>query len=157
MAKINIARLTRDISLLRRELLERVPPHFSVKDLIRSFIGALIIGMTFTFKGLLVEISVLLTTFHLTAIVLAGVFILTLEIYFIGYARVRVKRKRKFGQFWLKRILTFYSVTVIVVLFLIFIYGLDRIVGSENVFNLIIALSFPCAIGASLADLLKQY
>lgn len=157
MASKEVMRLTRDMSLIKAHLLPRAPPKFSGKDLVKSFFGSLLVGLTFTFKGLLFEISFGLTNFHISLIILSTIIILTLEIYYIAYAKVKDKNHRGFGQFWLKRILTFYSVAILTTFILVFIYGLTTILDPGLIWKLIIAVSFPCAIGASLGDLLERY
>ena len=54
--------------------------------------------------------------------------------------------------------MTFYSVAIITSAYLAFIYNITALAGSnENIAKLIIAISMPCAIGASITDLLKKY
>lgn len=151
--------LDKDVVLIKKLLLKEVPPeHFSMKDIIRSFFGAAFIGSTFIFTRLLVEVTPLLDAWHVWAIILSTIGILTAEIYFIGYERVENKAARHFGQFWLKRLLTFYAVSIIVSAYLAWIYNITALVGnSENVVKLVIAMSLPCSIGASITDLLKKY
>jgi hypothetical protein len=58
----------------------------------------------------------------------------------------------------MKRITAFYITAILVAVMLSFTFGLQYIVGTEDKFiSLIIVLSSPCAIGASLGDLLKKY
>ena len=87
--------------------------------------------------------------------------ILTAEIYFIGYNRVTKKTQRKFGQFWLKRIISFYSVALITSTLLIYLFGLNLLPDVANNLNdilkLVVLISMPCAIGAAITDLLKKY
>ncbi|MEM3127357.1 MAG: DUF2391 family protein [Candidatus Woesearchaeota archaeon] len=147
-----------DIKAIKKRILgEEAPEHFGRKDIVRSFFGAMLFGLTFVFKGLLFQISKNLQEFHIFLIILTTIIVLTLEIYFIGYSRVENKKQRPFGQFWFKRIAVFYAVAIFTTLGLIYIYGLaDSLTTFEEV-QLVIALSLPCAVGASLADLLKQY
>ena len=44
-----------DVKHLTERLIERRPDHFSKRDVINAFFGALFLGLTFMFKGLLVE------------------------------------------------------------------------------------------------------
>ena len=107
--------IAHEVDFIKKLLLKEVPPeHFSMKDIVRSFFGAAFIGSTFIFSRLLIEIPPLLTTRHVIAIVVSTLAILTAEIYYIGYQRVENKKARPFGQFWLKRLLTFYAVSIIV-------------------------------------------
>ncbi len=154
-----ILHIKKDVDLIRKTLLKELPPeHFSVKDIVRSFFGAAFIGSTFIFTRTLVEISPFLDGLRIFFIVLSTIGILTAEIYFIGYQRVENKNKRHFAQFWIKRLLTFYSVGILVSAYLAFIYNITFLVGSpENIAKLILAASMPCSIGASITDLLKKY
>ncbi len=151
--------LEKDVTFIKKLLLKQLPPeHFSAKDVVRSFFGAAFIGSTFIFTRLLVEVTPLLDAWHVVAIVLSTVGVLTAEIYFIGYARVENKSLRPFGQFWIKRLFTFYAVSIIVSAYLAWIYNITALVGGfENVVKLVIAMSLPCSIGASITDLLKKY
>jgi len=155
----DLAHLIKDIDLIKKHLFKELPPeHFSVKDIVRSFFGAAFIGSTFIFTRTLVEISPLLDTLRILIIIFSTVGILTAEIYFIGYQRVEDKNKRHFGQFWFKRLVTFYSVGILVSAYLAFIYNITFLVGPpENIAKLILAASMPCSIGASITDLLKKY
>ncbi|MBI4140600.1 DUF2391 family protein [Candidatus Woesearchaeota archaeon] len=148
-----------EVDFIKKLLLKEVPPeHFSMKDIVRSFFGAAFIGSTFIFSRLLIEIPPLLATRHVIAIVVSTLAILTAEIYYIGYQRVENKKARPFGQFWLKRLLTFYAVSIIVSSYLALIYNVIHLVGGgDNVIKLIVAMSLPCSIGASITDLLKKY
>jgi len=157
MASINDVK--RELDVIKKLLFRELPPeHFSVKDVIRSFFGASFIGSTFIFTRTLVEISPLLDFYRIVIIIFSTIVFLSAEIYYIGYQRVENKASRPFGQFWIKRLLTFYSVGIIVSAYLAFIYNITSLVGSsENVLKLIIAASMPCSIGASITDLLKKY
>lgn len=148
-----------EIHIIKRLLFRELPPeHFSAKDVVRSFFGAFFIGSTFIFTRTLVEISPLLDSYRIMFIVLSTIGILTAEIYFIGYQRVEDKSTRPFVQFWLKRLVTFYAVGILVSACLAFIYNITSLVGpAENIVKLIVAASMPCSIGASITDLLKKY
>jgi len=150
--------LSQDVKAIKKRILGIEPPeHFGNKDIVRSFFGAFLFGLTFVFKGLIFKVSEKLTEYHLMLIIITTITILTAEIYFIGYSRVENKRARKFGQFWIKRIVTFYVIAAITTLLLVNIYGLNAGLTDFEELQLIIAISLPCAVGAGLADLLKQY
>lgn len=149
--------LLADVGLIKQILQKEVPPeHFSSKDVIRSFFGATFIGVTFIFNKNLVELAPQLDSARIGLVILSTLVLLSLEIYFIGYQRV-LDPQRTFFQFWLKRVVTFYVVALIVSLYLSFLYNVTGLVGSvENAARLVIAMSMPCAIGASITDLLKK-
>jgi len=153
--------LIQDIRTIKNKLVEREPKPFGFRDIIHAFFGSLIFGLTFALKGLLVEVGLLLTAAQQILIVISTLIILTIEIYFIGYRRVRAKEERKFLQFWLKRLITFYLVAILVSFFIIYVYGLYNLptVGGSlsNMLKLVVVVSMPAAVGAGLADLVKRY
>lgn len=147
-----------DVERIKDKLIDHTPEHFSRQDFIRASIGALFLGFSVLFSGNLVNLSSKIPVAHLFIIVLGTILILTLEIYIIGYSRVNDRVTRKFGQFWVKRILSFYLTALIISIILAYTFGLQYILPStESFIYLIIILSAPCAIGASLGDLLKKY
>ena len=154
-----IEQMHKEIDTIKKILLAELPPeHFSSKDIVRSFFGAAFIGSTFMFTRTLIEIATILDTQRIMLIILSTIGILTAEIYYIGYQRVENKKIRPFAQFWLKRLLTFYAVGIIVASYLSVIYNITYFVGTaENSVKLIIAASMPCSIGASITDLFKKY
>ena len=159
MAKLSTEeRILKDLEKIKKEI-RKVPEHFSRQGIMKAFFGALIVGLTFVLKGLLLDVSQRLTSLHLAFIIITTFSILTAEIYFIGYMRVKKteKEERKFGQFWLKRIAAFYSIALIVSVGLVYLYGINLFLSGGDTARVIIALSLPCAVGASLADLLKKY
>ncbi|MBW3003950.1 DUF2391 family protein [Candidatus Woesearchaeota archaeon] len=153
-----IDKIAKDVELLKKEILPKEPEHFGTRDLIHAFFGALVVGLTFMFKGLLIESSLRLTWTNLTIIIITTIAIITLEVYFIGYSRVSQRKKRKPGQFVIKRLVAVYLITITVSLFLTNIFGISNIAGNvENIFKIVFVLSMPCGIGAALADLFKKY
>jgi len=159
MAKID--EIKKGVDELRERLLIAEPAHFSKRDLVDAFFGALFLGVTFTIKGLLIQVSKALDGLHLFLIIISTLIILTAEIYFIGYSKVKKKSQRRFGQFWLKRIVAFYFVAVITSAFLTYLFGLNLLPDINNdffsVFRLVVLISLPCAIGAAITDLIKKY
>jgi uncharacterized membrane protein len=151
-------KLQKDVEILKRHLIEKVPPHFGARHIFTAFFGAILVGLTFTLKGLLFNVSNALTIKELSLIIFATVVVLTAEITFIGYNRVKKKEERKFFQFWIKRLLTYYGIALIVSVGLVYIYGLYNLaLGPHHVLKIVIAVSMPCAIGAAAADLLNRY
>ncbi len=154
---LQFSRLTAEVELIKQILQRELPPeHFSSRDVVRSFFGAAFLGVTFVFSKNLAELVPRLDNLRLLLIVLSTFFILTFEIYYIGYQRVR-DPERRFFQFWFKRVFTFYFVAVFVSFYLSYIYGLTGIIGTNNIVRLVVAMTMPCAIGASITDLLKKY
>jgi uncharacterized membrane protein len=147
-----------DIIKIKREIVDKTPEKFSKNDLLRSFLGSLILGFSVIFSSNLVNVSKILPLQHIFVIALFTFTVLSSEIYFIGYARVENKHERKFGQFWFKRILAFYFVAFTISLILVYVFGVIYLVETQQQFlNLMFLISTPCAIGASISDLLKKY
>ena len=90
------------------------PEHFGKKDLTRAFFGSIFVGLSFALNGLLFEVSQKLSKANLLAIIFVTLTILTIEIYFIGYQRVKDKKSRPFGEFWLRRTVGITSISLIV-------------------------------------------
>lgn len=158
MAKPALKQIADDVSFIREEMVERVPHHFTAKQMVASVFGALVFGLTFALKGLLLDVTERLTQEHIAYMLGAIVVILSAEIYYIGYSHVKNKDQRRFGQFWLKRISAYLIVGFAVSWFLTYLYGINNLVmGPEHLRNTIVALALPCCIGAGIADLLKQY
>ena len=135
MAKID--QVKKGVDELRERLLVKEPEHFSAKDIVRAFFGALLLGLTFSVKGLLIRVSQALDNTHMILIAVSTLLILTAEIYYIGYKRVTKKSERKFGQFWIKRLLVFYLVAILVSVSLVYVVGFDKPVDG-NILNLIL-------------------
>ena len=159
MAKIDDVK--KGVDELKARLLVREPEDFSMRDFVSAFFGALLLGLTFAVKGLLIKVSSALDNTNLMLIIVSTLILLTAEIYFIGYSRVRKKSQRKFGQFWLKRLVVFYFVAVVTSVFLVYLFGLNTLpeitANGMGVLKLVILISLPCAIGAAIADLLNKY
>jgi uncharacterized membrane protein len=146
-----------DVERIKDKLIDHTPDHFSRQDWVRAFIGALFLGFSVLFSGNLFNISLNIPEVHVYVIILCTLVLLTLEIYIIGYSKVADKSSRRFGQFWIKRLISFYLVALIVSAGLSYIFGLQYLVVGHQFLHLIIVLSAPCAVGASLGDLLKKY
>ncbi|MBW3015384.1 DUF2391 family protein [Candidatus Woesearchaeota archaeon] len=158
MKESRLLKIEKDVAHLKKELIIKEPEHFSIRDIISAFFGALVIGLTFMFKGLLIQQSITLSFFNVGIIVLTTLALMALEIYFIGYTRVQYKHKRKPGQFILKRLTAIYLISFTVSLYLVNIFGISKLAGNiENIMKIVLVLTLPCGIGATLSDLLKSY
>ncbi|MFP4403180.1 MAG: DUF2391 family protein [Nanoarchaeota archaeon] len=153
--------LEKNIDYLKKTLVFKTPSKFSIKDVVNSFFGSLLIGLTFVFKGGLIELAINLTYTHLVLIVFVTLLILVFQILFISYLRVPNKKERKVVSFVIKRLIVLYSVSLFVTLILIFLLNVNNNPLIANNFeiirNLIILVSFPCTIGAAIPGLLKKY
>lgn len=148
-----------DVQEVKRILLREAPPeYFSLKDVARSFFGALFLGFAMLSK-LLVDLAPRLTSQHIILIIIFTIVILTIEIYFIGFARFTSseRKARPFSEFWAKRFITFYIVAIAVSSLLAWIYNIGAILPQDQVLKFVIMLSMPCAIGAATGDLLRKY
>ncbi len=158
MAKLD--RIEQEVHIIKERLVEKIPGHFDMKHAVTAFFGALFFGFTFVLKGLLLDVGLALATWDLILMTVATWVILTAEIYFVGYARVpsNQRRIRPFGQFWAKRITAYYFISLIVAFMLLYLYGMAELAGTpDNVLKLVVAISFPAAIGAAVSDLLGKY
>jgi len=153
--------LEENICRIREGLIEKVPSRFSKRDVVNAFFGSLILGLTFILKGGMIEAARYLEEINMVLIIFATIFILILEIYFISYMRVKNRNARKASQFIAKRLLTLYTITLIVTFSLIYLLNLNNhpLIGNEfyYIIRLAIITSFPCAIGAAVPSLLKKY
>jgi len=149
-----------EIFRLRERLLDRVPEHFSTRDIINAFFGSLIIGLTFILKGATVRIAVGLDLTRVLLLIALTLFILMTEIYFIGYSRVKDKSHRKMGQFMTKRLVALYFITVITSFLLVYLLNLNNspdLHDFNDVMKLVAVVAFPCAVGAAVPNLLQKY
>ena len=158
MAQNPIHQIANDTRLLREQLVEKVPGHFDMRHVISAWLGSLFFGFTFVLKGLLLEIGLRLDNIHLALLVIATLTIISAEIYFVGYARVPDKQKRRFFQFWIKRISAYYGIAIFTSFLLLSVYGITTFIPDPKlIFKLVIAISFPAGVGAAAGDLLKRY
>lgn len=158
--KKEIEYIEAEIHQIRERLLDRIPEHFSKREMINAFFGSLTIGITFILKGATVRTAVGLDVFHTELVIAATLLILFVEIYFIGYSRVKDKNKRKLGQFMTKRLFALYSITVLVSFSLVYLLNLNNgeyVTSFMDVMKIVVVVSFPCAIGAAVPSLLKKY
>ncbi len=155
--KQKIDKIEKNVELLEERLLEKKPDRFSAKDIYIAFFGALVVGFAFTFNSLLIQVVKALTWNHVYILIAATVFILLLQIYFIGYLRVKGDPGRNLFEFTAKRLPTFYLISLFVAALLIYIYGLNQFLTDGEWIKALFAISLPCAAGAAISDLLKKY
>ncbi len=155
--EVEIEKIESEIELLREKLLEKRPEHFSVRDVVTSFFASTILGLTFVFNGALVERVENLTNSKVFLIFISTLLVLTAQIYFIGYSRVKDRKERPFGQFWIKRLVTFYGIALVTSLFLVYLFSINQFIGLGKLTALVMALAMPCAVGAAIPNLIRQY
>lgn len=150
--------ITYDVHQLKKELIHLEPEHFSKTDILRAFFGAIFLGFSFLFSTALINIALTVNATNIVMIIVSTIMLLNAEIYFIGYSRVKNKHERPYGQFFLKRLVAFYGIALIVAFYLSTIFGLLYFVGSfMNLMKLSVIIAMPCAIGAAITDLLRKY
>jgi uncharacterized membrane protein len=158
--RVEIDCIETEIKKIRERLLDRVPEHYSKRDMINAFFGSLTIGITFILKGATVRTAVGLDVFHTELVIAATLMILFVEIYFIGYSRVKNKSQRKLGQFMTKRLIALYGITLLISVSLVYLLNLNNseyVTSFMDVMKIVVVVSFPCAIGAAVPSLLKKY
>lgn len=158
--KKEVIDIKNDVSFIRKKFMDKEPEHFSKKDVVNAFFGALIIGVTFTMKGAVINTAKNLSFLHVGAIILSTLVILIAETYFAGYSKVKDKSKRKLWQFIFKRITTMYLIAVVVALYLVYVFGInyqEPIANSPiEIFKMVVLISMPCAVGAAIPAMLKR-
>ena len=145
---------------IQEELVERTPTKFASKDIARSFFGALVVAFGFVLKGAMVKTAVRMDGGHVIAIIIFSIIALIFEIYYFGYRKIKNKHNRKPFQFIMKRLPTFYLISILVSTGLIFLYGVNNnalIMNQTDVIRVIVSVSLPASIGAGFSDLLKKY
>ncbi|MBN1645444.1 DUF2391 family protein [Candidatus Woesearchaeota archaeon] len=155
--EVEIDEIKRDIKSIKHEVVEHLPPHFSVVEMLKAGFGAMFIGLTFMFKDLLIEVGLNLPVYNVFLIVASTILILSAEIYYIGYAKVKNKRERPFAQFYFKRLLTLYGISFIVSFYLCYIFGFLPLAQTFTGFlNLVLVLTMPCSLGAAVSFMFKK-
>ncbi len=156
--EVEIDEIKRDVKVIKQTLVEHRPEHFSKRDVLHAFFGALLIGLPFMFKGLLLRIGAIIPWYNVVLVLLSTWLILSAQIFFIGYAAVKDKNERRFGQFWAKRFVTMYGIGLLTSFYLFYIFDVIALVASpEMAAKLVLVLSMPCSIGAAIGSLLKRY
>lgn len=158
--KHEIETIEHHIERIKERLLDRVPEHFSRRDVVNALFASLTIGVTFILKGATVKTAVDLDTVHAYLLVIVTVFVLFVEIYYIGYTRIKNKNQRRFGQFLLKRLTALYGIALLTSISLVYLFNLNasELVHSfTDVLKIVVLVAFPCAVGAAIPSILKKY
>ncbi|HLC46217.1 MAG TPA: DUF2391 family protein [Candidatus Nanoarchaeia archaeon] len=155
--KPSIEHIHDDIKEIKERLLYRKPSRFSAQDIVEAFFGALVIGLTFVFKGALLTTVQKMGWANVIIVAVATILILLLEIYVIGYRRIRGEEGRNALEFTIKRFFTAYGIALLVSLFLVYVFGLNSWLDNGTEIKIIIVLAMPTSIGAALADLIRKY
>jgi uncharacterized membrane protein len=145
-----------NINILKNKLTDKQVKLFGKKDIINSSFSAFLIGLTFAFKGLLIEVGMSLPWKNVFMIIAVTLFLLTTEIYFIGYSRVKNKKERPFGEFLFKRLVTMYIISFLVSFLIMYLFGFMYF--SNDIFDflkLVFIVAMPSAVGAAIPGMLK--
>jgi len=115
------------IELMTQKLIEKTPVRFKIRDLTHDFFASLIVGLIIIFKGNLDRIPEIMTMTHLFFVVLSTLIVLTGAIYFGSYIHVSDKKNWPFFNVWIKRVISNYSIALIVSVYLIYVFGFDAL------------------------------
>ena len=150
-------RIQKDIAAIKAAVVERRIERLSMRDVVLSFFGAFLFGLSSVFNGMLPTVVQQLSYVQIGLIIVATILVLIFEIYFIGWHHVKGERGRNVFEFTLKRLAITYLTSVLIATFLVTLFGFYDILSIENVIKMIFVLCMPCATGAVLADLVKKY
>ncbi len=147
-----------NIGLLKERLLEKKPTKFGIENIVSSFLGAILIGMTFALKGGILRTAKVLDLPHVVGIILFTNFIIFSEIYFISFNRIKKQLNEKTIIFFLKRYFSIGIVSLFVSLSLTFLLGLNiQTESTLEVFKVIIILWMASSIGSGIPGLIEKY
>jgi uncharacterized membrane protein len=92
-------------------------------------------------------------------IVFATIAVLSIEIYFIAYVRVKNKKRRPFWQFYIKRLIGLYGVALFVSVMIVYLFRIDSyaINGAIDILKMVVLLALPSSIGGAIPSLIRQY
>lgn len=152
-----LAKIEDDVEKLKDCVVDKTPTHFSIQDIVISLMGALFFGLTFIMKSNLINTVIMLDIVRVFLITAATFVLLIFGIYILSYKRVKDKDRRRPFQFIMKRLVTLYLVSILVPIFLIYIFGINEQLGtSYNIMKAVIVLSMPCALGTSISYLFSK-
>lgn len=152
-----IDKIEKEIRAIKYELVGKEPEHFGTIDFVYAFFGALLVGLTFALKGLLISVAKAISWQQAYTIVLMTILMVVSEIYLIGYSKVKNKKARRPLQFIAKRLFAISIVTVIVAIFLTWVFDIYELAGSMEVtYKIVCILIMPCGIGATISDLFRR-
>jgi len=130
---------------------------FSKKDIIYSFLGALILGLIFILNGAATASE--LKIGKIILILIVTFLIIAFKVYVNSYRKVREKHNIKYFELLGIRLATYYAITLIVSVYLayIFIDYATLKLGLLDMIKVIIVVSLPCALGSIMPMLLKKF
>lgn len=135
----------------------REPHHFSKEDFMRAMFGSFIIGMTFLFKGSMLEFATKMSMKNIVYVIILTCLIVSMVIYLLRYRYVQHKEERPLYEFWAKR---FFSITIsafAMQYLLIYVYGLNSYLTGIEMFKLVSAIFMPAATAGAAVEMLKRW
>jgi len=136
--------------------MKREPHHFSLRDFLKAMLAALIVALTFVFKGSMFEYAEKMNSSHVFFVLVVTCIIVTIEIYFLGYRFVTNRKERPFYEFWAKRFFTIITSSFIMVWLIIHMYGINEYITTQEELKFIFAVLFPSAIAGAAMEILKK-
>jgi uncharacterized membrane protein len=137
--------------------MKKEPPHFTWEDFTRAFLGSFIFAVTFLFSGLLITISKGMSNDNVIMVVVLTCALLTMEIYFMSYRYVYDRKHRPFLEFWGKRFFSVIVSSLISVMVLVYVYGINHMLGSGlEVFKVCVAAMLPATTAGGAMEILKK-
>lgn len=135
----------------------REPHHFTRGDFFKALFGSFVIGLTFLFKGAMLDYATKMEDINVIIVILITCTIVTLEIYGLSYRYVHHKEKRPFYEFWAKR---FFAITIssfLSIYILIYMYGINNYLTHAEIIKLTSAVFMPAAIAGAAVEMLKKW
>lgn len=136
--------------------MKREPHHFTYTDFGKAMFGSFIIGLTFLFKGSLVDYAVRMNTGHMIAIILLTFILVSVEIYFLSYKFVRNRQQRPFYEFWAKRFFAIMISSFITIYLTMYLYGINYFLTQPEMIKVASAIFLPAAIAGAAVEILKR-
>jgi len=136
--------------------MKKEPHHFSNVDFGNALLGSFVVTLTFIFKGSMVNFAKQMQTQHVVAVILATFIFLTLEIYLLSYRYVQDRMHRPFSEFWAKR---FFAITIsscVMILLVIYLYGINIGLTSAELVKVTAAIFMPAVIVGAAVEILKK-
>ncbi|MFC1697753.1 DUF2391 family protein [Nanoarchaeota archaeon] len=159
MKKKRKSTLEADVKYIRKSI-EKTSKiaDFSIDDVIFTFFAAFALGLVFIFKGKMIEISKNLGWVHVGLIIGLSLFIMAAIVYYFAYGKHKVDiHKRAPFEFVSKRVISSYIIAVIAAILLVFIYNINSNASNfGEIVRIVVAISLPCSIGATIKDLFKK-
>ena len=132
------------------------PHHFLMRDFWHAVIGSFVVGITFLFKGSMINFALKMETVNIVLVMALTFIITTGEIYALSYKFVKHRESRPFYKFWAKRFFAIIISSFIVVYFAIYAYGLNNFLSQYETLKLSVAILLPAASVGAAVEMLKK-